>query len=237
MNMNTTNTKGIIRNAVTIIALALCAPQGMAQITYRIDESIAFPDLRVKISPDASFPDIAVSISKDIAFEDFTVAMTSNRSLADFIISDSQLSDISVNASATVAFADVTVKYGASVPFTNVKVKLIDYGNADYLVYTERSSVTLQEIVVAILPALNKAMHFKFGKIPVYSGDFKQPKRNMNQQGTININSADILLILKDAKIYAQDKKGTYLGKIASKYDPESICKLPQKLYSIEIDN
>lgn len=210
----------MLSKKVTILLLVFYVLSGSAQVSFRIDNGIAFPNLRVKISPDVSFPDISVSIGKDVAFEDFTVGVTSNRSMADFIISDSPLSDITVNASETVPFADIVVRYGQQVPFTNVKVKIKEYGNADYLVYTERSAITLEEIVVAILPALNSAMDYKFDKLPSYAGKFKNQKHDVSRSSG---RGTDVVCELRDAKIFAQDKEGTYLGKICNEYDSESI--------------
>ncbi len=210
----------MLRKKVTVLLLVFYVLSGSAQVSFRIDNGIAFPNLRVKISPDVSFPDISVSIGKDIAFEDFTVGVTSNRSMADFIISDSPLSDITVNASETVPFADIVVRYGQQVPFTNVKVKIKEYGEADYLVYTERSAITLEEIVVAILPALNSAMDYKFDKLPSYAGKFKNQKHDVSRSSG---SGTDVVCELSDAKIFAQDKEGTYLGKICNEYDSESI--------------
>lgn len=180
-----------------------------AQMSFRIGENTSFPDLSIKISESASFADVTVKIGERVSFEDFTVRITSSKSEADFIITESNDPDLRVKASESIPFPDLSIKAGEEVTFPDVTIKIKRTGAADYIIFTERAYISLREIAIALLPAINKKLDYKLAKIPVYDG---------NNQIAISRYAE-----LKGAKVYAQDDKKTYLGKIADRYDSESI--------------
>jgi len=191
-----------------------------AQLTFRIDESISYPDLSVKISESVSYPDITVKIGENVSYEDFTVGITSNKNQADFIITESRYPDLTVKASESVTYPDLSIKMGETVSYPDVTIKIRKSGTVDYIIFTEKAYISLREIVIALLPAINKELDYKYKKIPIYTEQTNSPTQSSNNSKS---NYSDAVNVLNGAKIFAQDDKNTYLGKIASEYDSESI--------------
>ena len=210
------NVKYIIRSVSIFFVIVIFTMCGYSQITFKIDSDIFFPDLRVQISENILFPDIRVKIGEKASFADFSVGITSNKNQADFIITKSAFADYTVKASEKVMFADLSIKAGANVFFADVSIKIKKTGIVDYIVYTEKNYITINELIVALLPAINQAMDYQFDSIPLYT------QRNVQNNHDPN-HFSDAISLLKGALIFAQDDKQTYLGKIDNKFNSESI--------------
>ena len=206
----------LIKKFLTIIAiLIIFSHTAIAQISFRIESDILYPDLTVKISENVFFPDIRVKIGESILFEDFTVGITSNRSQADFIITTSRYPEFTVRASENIFFPDISIKVSENVLFPDVRIEIKKTGTVDYIVYTEKEYISLIDLVVALLPAINMEMDYKFEKIPIYV-------KESNQSTNVS-NLSEIIFLLKGALVFAQDDEQTYLGKIDNKYNSESV--------------
>jgi hypothetical protein len=210
------NVKDIIRSVSMFFVIAIFVTYGNAQITFKIDSDIVFQDLRVQISESTMFPDIRVKIEERTTFTDFSVGITSNKNQADFVITKLTFADYSVKAAENVMFTDLSIKAGEDVLFADVTIKIKKTGIVDYIVYTEKDYITINELVVELLPAINQPMDYQFDKIPIYL-------QGNNQNNSISNGASEIILALKGALIFAQDNKQTYLGKIENKYNSESI--------------
>jgi hypothetical protein len=86
----------------------------------------------------------------------------------------------------------------------------------DYIVYTEKGYISIEELVVVLLPAINQVMDYQFDSIPLYT------QRNVQNNPATN-HFSDAIYLLKCALIFAQDDEQTYLGKIDNKFNSESI--------------
>jgi len=137
------------------------------QIIFSISDKNRLCDLTVEISDDCLFPDIKVDIGTNVLFADFTVGITGSIKDADFIITKSGLSDITVNVSES-GLSDITIKAGERVLFPDVSVRIIESGKVDYLVYSDEDFITITELIVALLPAINAELDFKYKEIPIY---------------------------------------------------------------------
>jgi hypothetical protein len=210
------NINEVIISILIFLIIAIFPTCGNAQISFKIDRNILLPDLRVKISGSTMFPDIRVKIGERVTFIDFTVGITSNKNQADFIITNSIVSDFTIKASEDIFLPDLSIKVGADVIFADVSIKIKKTGIVDYIVYTEKNYININELVIALLPAINQAMDYQFDKIPFYI-------QGNNQNNTTSNDASDIILTLQGALIFAQDNKKTYLGKIENKYNSESI--------------
>lgn len=208
--------KTIIKKILIIfVIIIIFSESGIAQISFRIENNILYPDLRVRISENVIFPDIRVEIGENVHFENFTVGITSNRDQADFIITTSRYPELTVRASENTLFPDIRIRAGENVLFEDVKIKIKKKGTVDYIVYTEKAYISLTDLVVALLPAINKELDYKFKKIPIYIEESDQ-----------SINASDlyeIIFLLKGVSVFAQDDEQTYLGKIDTEYNSESI--------------
>ena len=136
-----------------------------SQLTFFIDDDISYPDFRVRIGEDVSYPDIRIRIGSDVSFEDFTVGVTSNKSQAQFIVSESRYSDYTVRAGEDVSYPDLSIKAGADVSYPDITIEIRSSGIVDYVVYTEKDFITLRDIVIALLPAINTETGFKFDEL------------------------------------------------------------------------
>lgn len=208
--------KTIIKKLLIIIAIIIIfGDPAIAQLSFRIESNILYPDLSVRISKNVIFPDIRVKIGESVLFENFTVGITSNRNQADFIITTSRYPELTVRVSENILFPDISIKAGENVLFADVTIKIKKTGTVDYIVYTEKSYISVTDLVVALLPAINKEMDYKFKKIPIYVEE--------SNQSTNVSNLSEIIFLLKGALVFAQDDEQTYLGKIDNKYNSESV--------------
>jgi len=201
---------------ITIIIINIFSGFGIAaQLSFRIESNILYPDLSVRISENVSFPDIRIKIGESVHFENFTVGITSNRNQADFIITTSRYPGLTVRASKNISFSDISIKAGENVLFADVTIKIKKTGTVDYIVFTEKAYISLTDLVVALLPVINKEMDYKFKKIPIY---IEESNQSINAS-----NLYEIIFLLKGASVFAQDDEQTYLGKIDTEYNSESI--------------
>lgn len=210
------NVKYIIRSVFIFFVILIFSACGNAQMSFKIDRDVFLPDLSVKISENTMLPDIKVKIGERVSFEDFTVGVTSNKNQADIVITNSTISDFSIKASEDVFLPDLSVKAGEDVLFADVTIKIKKTGMVDYIIYTEKGYISIEELVVALLPAINKVMDYQFDSIPLYT------QRNVQNNHDPN-HFSDAISLLKGALIFAQDDKQTYLGKIDNKFNSESI--------------
>ena len=211
-----TNIKDIVKIISIFLIIFVYSICGNAQISFKINSSSILSDLTVNISENILFPDVSIKVGEEVLFENFTVGITANKNQADFIITESAFADVTIKISESALLADLSIKAGKSVQFPDVTIKIKNSGVVDYIVYSEKEYITLQELIVALLPAINEELNYKFDKIPLFI------KAN-NQKNTTSNSVSDIILILKGASVFAQDSKQTYLGKIENNYNSESI--------------
>jgi hypothetical protein len=186
-------------------------------MTVKIDDNMYSYDLSVKIGENVYGADIIVKIGENVYGTDFTVGITSNKNKADFIITKSVNADFTVKAGENIYGADITIKAGENVYGSDVVIKVTKSGTVDYLVFSEKPYVSLTDIVVALLPAINKELDYKFKKIPIYVEEAS------SNNGNSNSNMTEIISILSGTAVFAQDDYNTYLGNISNEYDSKSI--------------
>jgi|LSQX01.2.fsa_nt_gb hypothetical protein len=211
-----TNIKDIVKIISIFLIIFVYSICGNAQISFKINGNSFLSDLTVSISDKILFPDISIKIGEEVFFENFTVGITANKNQADFIITDSTFADVIIKISESVLLADLSIKAGKAVLLPDVTIKIKKTGVVDYAIYSEKEYITLQELVIALLPAINQELNYKFDNIPLFI-------KGNNQKSTTSDSVYDIILILKGASIFAQDSKQTYLGKIENSYNLESI--------------
>lgn len=131
------------------------------QTTLGIEKDISFPDLRVEISDDISFPDLRVKIGTDVSFEDFTVGFTSSKSKADFIISTSSFPDKKILYGKSVSFRDVQICASENITFPDITIKIRKSGLVDYLIYSDKSNISKEEIVICLIEVIKKRLKMK----------------------------------------------------------------------------
>jgi len=204
-----------MKNPILIIVFLLVQSNIFGQITFRIESDIISYDLSVKISESTYSPDVTVKIGSDVYSPDFTVGVSNSRKDADFIITKSINADISIKAGESIYSPDISIKAGENVYAPDVTIKILKSGTVDYIVYTEKDFISMTDLIVALLPAINKELDYKLKGIPVYveKGSNEEPSSN----------SIDLISLLNGASIIAQDNENTYLGKISSQYNSESI--------------
>jgi Uma2 family endonuclease len=204
-----------MKQIALFLILILSHTKIIGQITFRIESDIFSSDLSVKVSESVYSPDVTVKIGSDVYSPDFTVGISSSKKEADFIITKSTNADISIKASESIYSPDISIKAGESVYSPDVTIKILKSGTVDYIVYTEKDFITMTDLIVALLPAINKKLDYKLKGIPVYieKGSNEDP----------NPNNIDLISLLNGSSIIAQDNENTYLGKITSQYNTESV--------------
>lgn len=185
------------------------------QISFKIEENIISFDLSVKVSESTISPDITVKIGYSVYSPDFTAGISSSKSNADFIITKSNNADIIIKAGESIISPDISIRAGENVSSQDVTIKILKTGNVDYFVYTENDFISLSDLIIALLPAINKKLDYKLKNIPFYKGRGNDYSENSNFGIAISE--------LNGSSVIAQDEKNTFLGKIANEYDSESI--------------
>lgn len=145
--------------------LLLCCflPQFLlAQTKVFIDDNPRGSGDVVRIHTSASFPDVRVELGRDISFEDFTVAVTTSRVRADIIITKREIhAHETVRIDNRTAFPDLTILYGDDVSFPHVSIEYLGEDprrRADFLIFTENTTVSDEEIIACLLPQIKKKM-------------------------------------------------------------------------------
>lgn len=155
-----------MRRYILIVLLTILWTSSNAQIIFKSGEDTTFPDLRIRVGNNVTFADIRARIGEDVTFADFTVRLTNKINRADFIVTDKNNYDLRIRAGEDVTFADLKIKVGSDVTFEDVRIKLKSSGIADYLVYINKDKSTINDIVIALLPAINKHLDYKYESIP-----------------------------------------------------------------------
>ncbi|MBW2502820.1 MAG: hypothetical protein JRD39_07755 [Deltaproteobacteria bacterium] len=138
-----------------ILAFLLFAEPAKAQTKIRIDDDATNPDFKVLIGKDVSYPDIKIRIGEDIENADFVVGITRERIKADLIISKSNFPDFTVAASDTMSSPDLKIRASEDEPAPDLKIQVNKHGRANYYVYNEGVFMSLYDLVVVLLPAVN----------------------------------------------------------------------------------
>lgn len=155
-----------MKNTTFSIIIILIAINLNAQIIIKSGENVTLADLRVCIGENVTWADMRVQIGKNVTLADFTVGIIDQKIQADFIVTNGFNYDLSVQAGDNVTLADIRIQAGGNVTLSDVRVKVKTSGTVDYFVYIEKEIMTMNDIVIALLPALNKEMDYKFEKIP-----------------------------------------------------------------------
>lgn len=157
-------------NRILIYLLILFSDSIEAQMSFYIDESISFADLRIKIGENISLADVRVKIGEDVTMADFSVGITNTKSNANFIITESKYrADKTIKAGESLSSPDIRIRAGESVSVADVRIKIKSSGTVDYLVYTENDDMSLYHLVIALLPAINKEFDYKLEGVPTLS--------------------------------------------------------------------
>ena len=112
----------------------------------------------VQIAEDVNFPDIQVQLGRDIPFEDITVGITPFRRQANIIITRREADAGSVvRLDLCDNFPDLRILYGPDVRFPDVRIEFRDDNRpVDVLIYTEKTTVSEQELIACLLPFIKE---------------------------------------------------------------------------------
>jgi hypothetical protein len=153
----------------SVIILASCSLLN-AQISFYVDEDISYPDIRVRIGEDVTYPDVRIKIGETVSYSDFTVGITNNKSTANFIITTSKYgADKTIRAGDDVSYPDIRIRFGENTSYSDLSIKIKKSGSVDYIVYSEKEFVSMNDLIIALLPAINKQLDYKLEGIPTLS--------------------------------------------------------------------
>jgi Uma2 family endonuclease len=127
-----------------------------SQITYKIGSDIYYPDIKIQIGSDIYYPDIKIQIGSDVYYPDFSVGISSEKNEADFIITKSSYSDFKIQTSKDIYYPDLKIQAGKDVYYPDIKIKLIKTGTVNYVIYSEKDFVSMNDIISALLPVIHK---------------------------------------------------------------------------------
>lgn len=202
--------------------ITIISANAFSQISFYVDESLSYPDISVKIGTSVSYPDIRVQIGENISYDDFTVGVTSNKSKADFVIVKSKnQADKTVRASENVSYPDIRIQASDNVSYPDVRIEIKKSGTVNYLVYTEKTFMSMNDLVIALLPVINKHLDYKFKDIPTYVEGYSN-NNNSNSYSTNN-QYTEVINLLRGASIIAQDDDKTFLGTLTNEINSNSI--------------
>lgn len=145
-----------MKSALFTLFLLCLTLWASGQTTIALEKEIAFPDLRVEIAEDLSFPDFKIRIGQRVPFEDITVGITDSRARADYIISRSSFPDKRIMYGKSIAFEDLKICAGEQVNFPDFTIEVTHTGPANYWIYSEKGSVTHEEIVLCLIGVIKE---------------------------------------------------------------------------------
>lgn len=202
--------------------ITIISANTFSQISFYVDESLSYPDISVKIGTSVSNPDIRVQIGENISYNDFTVGVTRNKSKANFVIVKSKYqADKTVRASDNVSYPDIRIQASENVSYPDVRIEIKKSGTVDYLFYTEKAFMSMNDLVIALLPVINKHLNYKFKDIPAYIEGYSN--NNSLNNYSINNQYAEVINLLRGASIIAQDDDITFLGILSNEINSDSI--------------
>jgi hypothetical protein len=112
----------------------------------------------VRISTDVPFPDVKVLLARDLPFEDFSVGITTIRHQADYILTERPEDAARVVLMDNCSnFPTLSILYGNNLSFPDVRIEFRDQNRGfapDFLIYTERTTVSEQELIACLLPLI-----------------------------------------------------------------------------------
>lgn len=129
-----------------------------AQEFIFINDDISEAKTTIRIANSVTFPDIKVVLGRDIPFEDFTVGITPFRQQADYIITK-RPSDAGrlVKVDNCDNFPDLSILVSEELPFPDVRIEFRDNSAfVDLLIYTEKTTVSEQELIACLLPLIRE---------------------------------------------------------------------------------
>lgn len=152
-----------MKNIITIIWLSIFTiSNSYGQTSFKIDKNIIAPDLSVEIGENIIAPDITIEIGENVIAADLSVGLTSDKRKANFVIVKYSGATYEIEASLTVISPDISIEAGANIMAPNLTVEIKEKGIVDYLVYTENEHISLNELVIYLLPAINKKLNYKY---------------------------------------------------------------------------
>ncbi|MDX1409596.1 MAG: hypothetical protein R3330_15720 [Saprospiraceae bacterium] len=144
--------------AIGLVACVIASAQfvtttrGMPEVTVHISEESTLADMRVLFVQEAEEADFSILFTYDANDADYILTRGTD---ADFVIGQRSLEK-----------ADLRIQAGEFVSRPHVTVNVIREGEPDYRVFVDRINFGLNDVVMAILPALNKALDYRFEWIP-----------------------------------------------------------------------
>jgi len=148
------------------VALLFLASNAWGQIVFKAGPDVTSADLRVRVGDAVTSSDVRLRIGPKVISADFTVRITTKKSEANFVVTEGRGYDLRVRAGDSVTSADIRIRAGDSVTSADVRVKVKTSGAADYLVYIDKEKKSIADLVVAILPAINKKLGYKLEDVP-----------------------------------------------------------------------
>lgn len=141
-----------------LLSLGLYSSLCAQQTVFVHQNPIAANVPKVQISENVTFPDIQVLLGRDIPFEDISVGITPYRAQADIVITKSEGSAARVvQLELCDNFPDLHILYGSEVRFPDVRIEFRDDNRpVDVLIYTEKITVSEQEIIACLLPFIQE---------------------------------------------------------------------------------
>jgi hypothetical protein len=149
-----------------IFLILLLVPSAWGQIVIKAGDDVTPADLRVRVGEDVTLADVRLRIGPEVTMADFTVGITDEKSKAHFVVTEGLNYDLRVRAGDSVTLADIRIRAGDSVTLSDVRVKIKTSGTVDYLVYIDKEQKTMADLVVALLPAINKKLGYKLEDVP-----------------------------------------------------------------------
>lgn len=137
---------------------ALCAGTLYGQQTVFVHPNPNTERPIVQIAEVVTFPDIQVLLGRDIPFEDISVGITPYRAQADVIITRKEAdAGFIVRVDNCDGFPDLSILYGPDVRFPDVRIEFRDdHRPVDVLIYTEKTTVSEQELLACLLPFIKE---------------------------------------------------------------------------------
>lgn len=138
------------------------------QSTIKVGEYVSNPDLRVKIGEYVSNPNLKVKIGEYVSNSDFSISITSSPLKADIIVTEYCDKCLRIKSSEYISNPDISIYVSEYTTNPDIKILLKRSGEADFVVYSDLDSLTKKELVLAVLPEINRILEYRLYKPKSY---------------------------------------------------------------------
>jgi len=133
----------------------------LGQFSVRVTEEEPFSDLNIQVDEEIIAEDLSIELGENIILEHFSIGFTSNIELADIQIMQEEFLEIDFTVNLVSNFADFRIECAQEIICEDLRIEIKDEQHADFLIYTEASTISKATLICSLLPIINSFLEKK----------------------------------------------------------------------------